>query len=177
MRALEEPLLLALNGLHAPWLDGLAELLSEWALFAYPLVLLVALALRRRGIAATVRDGWLAWLLALFVAESVLKPLVARPRPTAIPELLEQLHVLGRVPPATSLSFPSGTAAACAAGAVWLWLRLGPRAGIPGALLALSTCVARVYAGVHWPSDIVAGAVVGGLVSWGVDRFTRWASR
>ena len=42
--------------------------------------------------------------------------------------------------------------------------RRGAYAYIPAVLIAFSRC----YVGVHYPSDVIAGAVVGTLVSWGV---------
>lgn len=170
---MEESLVVAINGLRTPALDGVLGFLGEWALFAYPIVLLALASRRAHGAGA--RDGMVAFLLALFVSEMVLKPLIGRARPTAIPALLERLHVLGSVPSARSFSMPSGTAAACAAGAAWLWIRFGPRAGVPAALLAILAGFARLYAGVHWPSDVVVGAALGIAIAVGVDRHARWA--
>ena len=42
--------------------------------------------------------------------------------------------------------------------------------GVVGILYALLVAVGRVYAGVHWPSDVLVGLVVGGLVAWGAWR-------
>lgn len=171
---MDERLLLAINGLRAPWLDRLLEPVGEWGLFAYPIALLAYVAVRRdRSAGRITRDGLLAFLAALFVAETIVKPLIARPRPTAIPALLEQLEVLGSVPSARSLSMPSGTATACAAGALWIAMRLGPRAGIPAIALALVASLARLYAGIHWPSDVAAGLVLGVVVALAVDRMSR----
>ena len=171
---MDERLLLAINGLRAPWLDRVLEPVGEWGLFAYPIALLAYVAVRRdRAAGRIARDGVLAYLAALFVAESIVKPLIARPRPTAIPALLAQLEVLGSVPSARSLSMPSGTATACAAGALWIALRLGPRAGIPAIALALVASFARLYAGIHWPSDVAAGLALGAVVALVVDRMAR----
>jgi undecaprenyl-diphosphatase len=171
----DEAVLLGINGLRAPALDAVLGPIGEWALYLYPAVLIALVIWKRREMAPTARDGLLAWLATLFVTESILKPLIRRARPTSIPEVLARLHVLGEVPSARSLSMPSGTAAACAAGAAWLWLRLGPRAGIPAALLAALASVARIYAGIHWPSDVLAGAAVGVAIALAVARFADWA--
>jgi membrane-associated phospholipid phosphatase len=171
----DEALLLAINGLRSPELDAIFGPIGDWGLYAYPALLLVLLAIRRRPAAPTARDGIFAWLVALFVAESVLKPLIARARPTALPALLERLAVLGTVPSARSFSMPSGSATACAAGAAWIWIRLGWRAGLPAALFALVVSLSRIYAGIHWPSDLLAGLAIGALIAAALDRFSRWA--
>jgi undecaprenyl-diphosphatase len=74
------------------------------------------------------------------------------------------------------LSFPSGHAATSFAGAVllaYLFRRLAP------ALLLLATLVAysRVYVGVHYPADVLAGAAVGTLVALVVIAVVRLRPR
>jgi undecaprenyl-diphosphatase len=123
--------------------------------------------------ARSIRDGWLTWFLSILVTEEILKPLIARPRPTAGERLREALDVLGTVPSPSSLAFPSGTASAAFAGATWIWLRFGPRAGIPAVLFATLVGASRVYAGIHWPTDILGGAVLGAAVAVGLD----WVAR
>jgi undecaprenyl-diphosphatase len=170
----ETSLLLLVNDLRAPWLDPLVRFLTDWGLYAFPLALLGTLAIRRtRDDARTLRDGWLTFLLSLFVSESVLKPLIARPRPTAVEALRAQLEVLGSVPPAASTGMPSGTATACMAGATWIALRHGPRWGAAAVALALLLSTTRLYVGVHYPSDLVVGWIVGALTALGVDRLAR----
>ncbi|MGE0784466.1 MAG: phosphatase PAP2 family protein [Sandaracinaceae bacterium] len=168
---MDSSLLIAINSLRAPWLDPWMSFLSEWGIYLYLLAMLGWLALKWRH-ARSVRDGWLAWFVGLYVTEMIVKPIVARPRPTADPALLEQLHVLGRVPPPTSLAFPSGTASAAFAGAVWIALRFGWKPGVPALLLAALIGFSRVYAAVHWPSDILAGALIGAGVAYGWHRLS-----
>jgi membrane-associated phospholipid phosphatase len=106
---------------------------------------------RRRG-AWRAATGAVARAYALNTA---IKPLVGRRRPE-IPGL----------PPLTStptgLSFPSAHAATSFAGAV-AYSRLGlPRAPLYALAGALS--LSRVYLGVHHPSDVLAGALLGGTL-------------
>ena len=172
--SVDEGLLLAINGLRSPALDPIASFLSEWGLFLFLVVLGAWGAWKRtRRDLESMRDGWLAFFVALFASDTVLKSLIGRPRPTAIAALAHQLHVLGRVPPVTSTSCPSGTAAACAAGAAWIWIRFGPRAGAAAISYAVLVSLTRLYAGVHWPSDLLAGWLVGVLVALGVERLSR----
>lgn len=176
MRTIDEGLLRAINGLHAPMLDGFARWLSEWGMYCY-LAALLALAIRTRSRrdVALARDGMLVFFSAVFIAESMLKPLVGRHRPTADAVLASQLHLLGPKPPASSLSFPSGTATTCCAAGVYLWLAWGPRVGAPAVALAAIVSLSRLYAGVHWPSDLLGGALFGATLAWAVRRLSQWA--
>lgn len=172
---MEESTLLALNGLRSPALDPVMLFVSDWGLYGYLLVLVIVFGRERsRAHARTMRDGWLTFFVSLFVSETIVKPLLRRPRPTTVEALTDSLHVLGTRPPATSFACPSGTATACAAGAAWIWLRFGPRAGAVAAGLAVLISLTRLYAGLHWPSDLVLGWIIGGGVALGIERFSRW---
>ena len=59
---------------------------------------------------------------------------------------------------------PSGHAATAAAGAVALGM-LVPRARLAAYALALAICVSRVYLGVHFAGDVVAGALLGATIA------------
>jgi undecaprenyl-diphosphatase len=62
-----------------------------------------------------------------------------------------------------SASFPSGHTATSVAGAVILAYLLG-RGGLWLGLLAAAVAFSRVYVGVHYPLDVLAGAIVGAAV-------------
>jgi undecaprenyl-diphosphatase len=57
-------------------------------------------------------------------------------------------------------SFPSGHAAGSFAFAFFVWA-LSRRAGVPVVVLAILIAASRVVLGVHYPSDVTAGAVLG----------------
>ncbi|HEX9480963.1 MAG TPA: phosphatase PAP2 family protein [Solirubrobacteraceae bacterium] len=91
-------------------------------------------------------------VLGVYGLNTAIKFAVRRPRPQ-IPGL----------PPlqgtTTTLSFPSAHAATSFAGAL-AYSRLGlPAAGLYG--LAVGMACSRVYLGVHYPSDVLAGALLG----------------
>jgi membrane-associated phospholipid phosphatase len=125
---------------------------------ALAVILLLVRRTRREGLELALCLA-LPWLLT----EYLMKNLIARPRP--------YLTVEGLVPliaPLSSFSFPSGHACSSFAAATALALIFRGRGGgwafIPATLIAVS----RVYLGVHYPSDVLAGAAVGALGAWGV---------
>ena len=126
-------------------------------------VLLLLRRKTRRGAVAT-----LCGSATEFVAcELVLKPIFLRPRPYLV---LEGLTCL--VPPESSAGFPSGHAASgfvCAYLLTRSFGKKGALAYIPATLIALS----RVYVGVHYLTDVLAGMALGTLVGAAVWRAAR----
>ena len=70
-------------------------------------------------------------------------------------------------------SFPSNGAAAFFAAAVGMWLR-NPKASIPLFTLAILWSFARVYAGVHYPLDILGGAAIGAFTGYVCFKILCW---
>lgn len=104
------------------------------------------------------REAWLrATVLvgAAHLASMGVKRVVRRPRP-----ILRAGRPLVRT--AGRHSFPSSHAASAAA-AVVAFGALLPRAPVPS--LAAAICVSRLVAGVHYPSDIACGALLGALTA------------
>lgn len=174
----EIPILLFFNGLRSPALDPLVGFISEWALYGYLLVFL-GVALRKQDPKTTraMLDGWLAFFVSLFVAETIIKPLVHRLRPTGVEALREQLHVLGAIPSASSTGMPSGTATVVAAGAMWITLHFGRTWGALAWACAIFIALTRLYVGIHYPTDLIVGLALGAFVAWlvhhGVKRFAQ----
>lgn len=75
--------------------------------------------------------------------------------------LIEEHPPLARAP--TKLSFPSAHATSAVAGATALG-RVEPRLRPAVFALAAAICVGRPYLGMHYPSDVLAGAVLGALI-------------
>lgn len=85
------------------------------------------------------------------------------------------LHAGAWCTPPTDPSFPSGHAAGSMAVAVTLARRAPTRAALLLLVAAAGVAWSRVVLGVHFPSDVLAGAVLGAGVAWTVDR--RWTAR
>lgn len=102
-----------------------------------------------------------AWLVCAFLGpiaiglNYVVKAIVRRPRP-----VLEGLRPLGGAP--SSLSFPSAHATSSFAVATAM-TRVEPW-GALAFLLALALALGRPYLGMHYPSDVLAGALLGVLL-------------
>jgi undecaprenyl-diphosphatase len=166
---METSILVWLAANRIPPLDAVASLLTvagRGGLILVALALIRAVVNRRLAMAAW--QTILAVLLAALLANSFVKPLVARPRPYVT---TETLTVVGDRP--TGDSFPSGHAAACIAGAfllastwpaarAWLWA------------LAAAVALSRMYVGAHYPSDVLGGALIGWAVAWFVRGRTVW---
>lgn len=102
------------------------------------------------------RGRWLAAAATGPVAIGInyaVKVTVGRERP-----LIEEHPPLARAP--TKLSFPSAHATSSIAGATALG-RVEPRARPVLFALAAAICIGRPYLGMHYPSDVLAGAMLG----------------
>ena len=101
----------------------------------------------------------LAGVVAFFVTE-LIKLLIHRPRPFAALSGVHQLIAKG----VTDWSFPSGHAAVAFALAVGIsvYSRTWGRAAF---FLAALVALGRVVVGVHYPSDVIAGAALGAIVA------------
>lgn len=120
---------------------------------------------RRGGI-----RGILSLAGASALTNAVLKPVFPRRRPP--PEHTAPGRRARRVP--TSSSFPSGHSASAAAFVVGMALE-SPKAAALIAPVGAAVAYSRVHIGVHWPSDVLAGAAIGTAIAFGTRRW--WAVR
>ena len=102
-----------------------------------------------------------------FIASGILKELVARPRPTRVPELEGVLHLVNDYK-SGRFGFVSSHAANTMAVALLFSLIWRKRIATVGLLLWVAmNCYSRMYLGVHYPTDILGGLIVGSLVAVG----------
>ena len=160
--------------LRLPVLDGFMTLFTQlgnaglvWV--GISLALLLVPRTRRMGFWALV-----ALLLGLLCTNVVLKHLVGRPRPYTAVEGLVPLLLSG-----DPNSFPSGhTCAAFAAGLAWAGTCSARWARVAAVVSAVCMGLSRLYVGVHYPSDVLAGALIGSLAALAALTLARrWERR
>ena len=152
----------AVANLSTPMLDRPLRRVSDFANFSKPWFLVAAaLALfgGARGRRAAV-IGVSAIALTSFAINQPMKLARERRRPNRTQLGVPQSRW---VPMPSSTSFPSGHSGSAAAFAIAVGDVL-PSLRMPLRMAAAVVAFSRIYTGVHYPSDIVAGAVVGGLI-------------
>lgn len=122
--------------------------------------LLIPKKTRRVGVLALVSLSFSA-----LIDNVILKNVVARTRPYEVIEGLTSLVGVQK-----DYSFPSGHTGSAFAAAVVMFLGLPKKYGIPILVFACLMGLSRLYVGVHYPSDVLGGALIG----TGIALFTYW---
>jgi len=157
------------------WLDVLAIFLAEFLQYFLLFGLVLFLAKDFKKYLRMVIEAILSALLARFVIVSFIRWILPRSRPFVTNNVNLLFEHFGS-------SFPSGHAAFFFALStiVFLYLKkIYPRPKfwwVVGNLFYLSSILivlARVFSGVHWPSDILAGAVVGILSGYAIYKVSK----
>ena len=142
-------------GLLDPFMKVYTQLGNTGMLFiVLGLVLLLFRSTRKAGFSALC-----AMLIGLVVVNFTIKPLIARERPWLVIE-----NFVNLVPEKDPNSFPSGHTNAAFAFAIAVCMT-APRRWMKIATVCAAAVMglSRLYVGVHFPSDVLAGAVIGSL--------------
>jgi undecaprenyl-diphosphatase len=158
----------AVAGMSTPLLDEPMRIVSQVADHSKPWFATAAVVGSLGG--STGRRAALAGLAAVgatsFVVNQPMKLAGLRRRP----DRLAMRVPVGRwVPMPSSTSFPSGHAASAAAFAVAVG-DVVPRLRLPLRVAASIVGFSRVYTGVHYPGDVVIGAVTGAVIGRATSR-------
>ena len=177
---LDSGLLLRINAFHAPWLDEIMWILSsKWINF--PLAILVLALLKSQF---SWRKTSILFLLTLVVVSltdvvstQLFKDYFERLRPSHDPIVGHYLHYYMIGPNNPYLGGQYGFVSSHAANLAALFMFLLPylkkytlsiyALGIYVFLVAYS----RVYLGVHFPSDVLCGALLGLVIGWLLRRY------
>ena len=123
--------------------------------------LLIPKKTRRVGVLALV-----SLLFSALIDNVILKNVVARTRPYDVIEGLTSL-----VGAQKDYSFPSGHTGSAFAAAGVMFRGLPKKYGIPILVFACLMGLSRLYVGVHYPSDVLGGALIGA----GIALLTYWS--
>lgn len=155
-----------LQTIHTPLLDKILAFITSlgnagiiWIVLA--VVLLILPKTRKTGIIVAA-----ALLMDLVLCNLILKNLVARVRPY---DVNTAIAILIKKP--LDFSFPSGHTAASFAAMMALFLVKMKKAWIAALVLALLIAFSRLYFYVHYPTDVLGGAVVGilsGIIGYAI---------
>lgn len=145
-----------LQTIHTPLLDKILAFITSlgnagiiWIVLA--VVLLILPKTRKTGIIVAA-----ALLMDLILCNLILKNLVARVRPY---DVNTAIAILIKKP--LDFSFPLGHTAASFAAMTALFLAKMKKAWIAALVLAVLIAFSRLYFYVHYPTDVLGGAVVG----------------
>lgn len=126
------------------------------------LILLSIKKYRRLGLKMTV--GLIAGLI---LGNIVLKNLIARPRPCWIFDNIDMLIAIPK-----DFSFPSGHTLASFTSA-FILLAEHKRMGVPALIVAILMAFSRMYLFVHFPTDIIGGVILSGIICVVVKIFIK----
>lgn len=115
------------------------------------LIMLAIKKSRQPGITASI-----SLIINTLAVNVILKPLVARVRPY---DAFQSLTIL--VNPESDYSFPSGHSAAVFSVAFVMFLCMPKKYGVPAMIISSVIAFSRLYVGVHYPSDVIAGILIG----------------
>lgn len=155
-----------LQTIHTPLLDRILAFITSlgnagiiWIVLA--VVLQILPKTRKTGIIVAA-----ALLMDLILCNLILKNLVARVRPY---DVNTAIAILIKKP--LDFSFPSGHTAASFAAMTALFLAKMKKAWIAALVLAVLIAFSRLYFYVHYPTDVLGGAVVGilsGIIGYAI---------
>ena len=171
----DKQLLLALNGSDSVFLDNVIMTLTNARTWIplYLALFYVVLKTNRglREVLLVLASAGLCVLLAGTIDDTIVKPLVARWRPTHDPEIGALVDVVNGYR-GGNYGFFSAHAANTFSIALFFSLLMRRRLLVIALVCySLVNCWTRLYLGVHYPGDITVGLLWGALVGWSVYRF------
>lgn len=143
------------RGCRSPILNFLMPWVTEFGGPTFTIVSSLLLIVLGHGIWKSAALDTIIALTVSHVAAYFVKRLITRPRPYLV---LPEAYTVEF--PLTDPSFPSGHTTAAFALAV-TYLLYFPVLTMPLLFLACATGISRIYLGLHYPSDVVMGALFG----------------
>lgn len=110
-------------------------------------------------------SAFISAIISRFFVTEIIRFFYHRPRPYIVLESAQKIISENK----DFSSFPSGHAAFFFALAMGIYF-YNKKMGILFLVGAIAMGIARIFTGVHWPSDILAGAIIGMSVGWIINK-------
>ncbi|MCG8340358.1 MAG: phosphatase PAP2 family protein [Cytophagales bacterium] len=171
LEQLDQQLFLFLNSLHNPCWDKIMYWVTEdtffWIPFYILLIVLIARIFKWQTIYILMAIAVVITLCDQF-SSTLIKPWVQRLRPCHNPNIQHLVHIVDDC--GGMYGFISSHAANTFGLSMFLWLLLKSRYQFTGLLFFWAALVSysRIYVGVHYPADIILGALSGIVFAWGI---------
>ena len=154
------------------WLDFIGFFIVKYSEYILAVVLVLFLAINFKKYWRMLLEAITAAIFTRFILAEIIRWLWFRPRPfvTNNVNLLIDYN-------AKEASFPSGHASFYFALSTIVYF-YNKKIGIIFYIASLFIVLARVFVGIHWPSDILAGAIIGILVGLVLNKiFKKYFSK
>lgn len=164
---IDKQVMLALNGSDSLYMDGVMRLFTTttvWIPVALVLLFIVLKNNTPRGSLLTVLAVVLTIVACDQVSSGLIKPIVARLRPSHDPSFM---HLIDTFNGYHSGSYSFTSSHACNSFGIFTIIALLIRNRALSLSLLLWACInsySRIYLGVHYPGDILCGALLGSIL-------------
>jgi undecaprenyl-diphosphatase len=182
---IDKELLIWINSFHADWLDPIMMTITQTVFWIPVYLIFIYLIFKKlesyQWIA--IIGAVLTVVLADQITASIMKPLFQRLRPSHDPTIKDLLHLIanskGEIYRGGFYGFASSHAANTFGVSTFLWLLLKDKTKWIGLsfLWAAILTYTRLYLGVHFPGDIIVGAIVGMLCGMATHQLFIYISK
>ena len=181
LQDIDRQLLLDINGSDSLYLDRLVRTLTN-GLTWIPLYLSLFYMVMKnndnfRRLLLVLGGAGLCVLLAGTVDDAIVKPLVARWRPTHDPQIGILVDIVDGYRGGKYGFFSAHASNTMSIATFFCWLARSRRLSIALVIWSLVNCWTRMYLGVHFPGDILVGLIWGVTVGTGVYFLYRRLTR
>jgi undecaprenyl-diphosphatase len=149
------------------WLDYFAMFCSVYLGYVLFFILIILLGFNFRKYWKMVIEAVIAAVITRFVMADFIRWLWFRPRPFVAENFIPLIDQSPK-----EAAFPSGHASFFFALSTIIYC-YNKKLGILFYIASFLIVISRVFVGVHWPLDILVGALLGILMGWGLNKLFR----